>query len=1003
MDSDTLRVLYAAPISTFQAGVTEPDMDDILQIKYVEMDTASQMIWARFAQAGRQIQAQEVIAEPGQTEEQIFATETPWFAFMQVIHATPRQPFLQHHILVRVFAKHVDNALSPAVMIVQRKYVLYEHSLDRILFALQVSNAGFSMTSKKKVLVAACVDGVRDAMMLFTFDVERDFVFLSEFTNCTRCCDPPTPENSNAVHGHLDHAMCILYVFTNTRIFNVTLDSRLKHQQQEGYIPVSLAGGQNLPSFFQEHNRRIVQIASVSQVPFALYTQTFPPHNQSQFRQRTQNWQSFQIMTENQTTASIGVLHVLHGAQRADADVEMFAWNVNDVAVGVAKGPGSLVYASYFDSPQVLQEVVKQIQRRHDPGADASAGGTFKNMRMHGFSILNDRKRVQLPDTRQFTNQMHSVHMLVSHGQRQSDILEQEDDFMHDQVISLVTVAVSEIGIVTMTVHMLTIVAHDKSEAVHSFFYFLVPYDIDSSAPNNIVAKSLVAIMIQQGNVHTVRLTNFSCLQCGDDFYNATTESCNCRAGTLPVCLPCAGDCTTGRFIVDPDPEKCQKANMPLVIAAVGVAQRRQRYSLECMPCTGGFFCGNGTVNDVRKCPPERPLTLISTARADYQCVCPPGFAFETMFGGSYNVNGASVTRQMQPMDVNATVCTRCLPTELCSPKYTQASHRISCPPHTTSRIENVTAGDPRPEAWEAISESHLFEDRYHNVYQGCLCNAGYYRTNHKSESFLRDSVDFIYQYRWENDIIEEQSTAGNTRLHVSVEACRLCEAGFKCRNSVRYPCDFTSSSSRPGSTTCTCRPGYVLQTNLSCGPCPQNSICPGGSEAAVACGSSNDVLVRNDRNLFCPCRAGSILNAVSRTCVSCYANFFCPGFPNMTGVVPFQTMYARRCPLHSTSAPGSRSGQSCFCAKGFFVASSPSSAVCMPCDVGFYCPGIDGSRIACPPYTTTTLSSFPAVTISDCVCMEPNMQLLQASGDTFNTTACVCRAGWHEERCVRR
>jgi len=464
----------------------------------------SQMMWARFAQAGLQVETQQVIEEGGQTEEQMYTTEVPWFAFMQVIQAVPLQPFLQHYLLVRVFAKDVNNAISPAVMIVQRKYMLYENKVDRILFALQVPNAGFSMTSKNKVLVAACVDGVCDAFTVFTFDVQMDVVFLSDLTNCTHCCDPPTRENANAIHGHLDHAMRILYVFSNTRIFNATFDERVMHKQQEAYVPVSLAGGLMLPLFSQKYYRRIVQIASISQVPFALYTQTSPLHNQPQFEWKSQNWQSFQIMTENEMVANIRILHVLHEAQVADAQVESSSLNRNDVAVSVAQRPESLVYASYFDSSLVMEEVVKQFKGRHDPGADASKAGAFKNMRMQGFSIINDRKRVQLPNTKQFTDQTHSVHMLVSHGQTQSDILEQADDYIHDQVISLVTVIVSDAGIATVTVHLLTILAHDKSEAVHSFFDSIIPYDVDSSAPNNIVAKSLVAIMIQQGNTHTV-------------------------------------------------------------------------------------------------------------------------------------------------------------------------------------------------------------------------------------------------------------------------------------------------------------------------------------------------------------------------------------------------------------------------------------------------------------------------------------------------------------------
>jgi len=130
--------------------------------------------------------------------------------------------------------------------------------------------------------------------------------------------------------------------------------------------------------------------------------------------------------------------------------------------------------------------------------------------------------------------------------------------------------------------------------------------------------------------------------------------------------------------------------------------------------------------------------------------------------------------------------------------------------------------------------------------------------------------------------------------MHISVEVCQLCEAGFRCIHSVRYQCDLMSSTSQLGSTQCNCRPGYVLQQNLSCGSCPPNSICPGGNEAAVTCNSRTSVLVRNDSNKFCPCPAGSILNSATQRCLTCNANFYCPAFPNMTGGAPSRTVYAR-------------------------------------------------------------------------------------------------------------
>jgi len=86
-----------------------------------------------------------------------FAPETSWFAFMQIIHASPQHPSLQHHISVLVFAKEVDNALTAAVLVVQRKHVVYDQAVDRVVFALHVPDAGFVMTAKNRVLVGVCM------------------------------------------------------------------------------------------------------------------------------------------------------------------------------------------------------------------------------------------------------------------------------------------------------------------------------------------------------------------------------------------------------------------------------------------------------------------------------------------------------------------------------------------------------------------------------------------------------------------------------------------------------------------------------------------------------------------------------------------------------------------------------------------------------------------------------------------------------------------------------
>ena len=1009
--------LLAEPIAAFQAGVVEAEVDYTLDMVYVNLDTASQMWWATLAQKtlAQQVEGQvladestlldqELPRENEQTEQSsYYAAETSWFAFMQVVHATPQSSSRLHYLMVRVFAKEVDNVVAPALVVVQRKHNLYEQALDRILFAFQVLNMGFVMTPKNKVLVGACVHGITDAFTLFIFDMDMDFVSVSEFTDCVACCETPTPNNSKAVHAHLDPVMRNLYVFTDTHLYTAIMDKTVRHQQQEDYEPISLRGGVLLPAFFRQAGRRILQISSAYQLPFVLFTTTDPQHDASAFAEQAQNWHSFHVLTESGAAADMGTLRILYGVQAADFNLgSRSTGSMHDVAVGVSQSADSIVYTPYFGSAEVLEEVMLQIKKRHDPGADTTLEGGFREMKMQSFSVLNNQKRSTIPNPRRFVEQSHIVHLLVSHGQTPSAILLQEEDVMHDQVISLVTVNVSTNGVSTILVHLMRIVTHEQRNTMHSFFYSVIPYDVDGSAENNIIAKGLVAIIVQRGNSHSVQLSNFSCLQCGSDLYDPLTESCQCRPGTLPVCLPCATNCAVGRFVVDPDPTRCQRADLITSVDSTVILSgtRRQRHNLVCMPCSGAFFCTNGTVDSLAQCPVERPLTLARAARADFQCVCPAGSSFDTDLAVSYMVNGATVARVPQLVSTNRSMCAQCTERELCSPIYTQKSHRILCPAHTTSSTLQVLAGGIRPSAWLRTELENTDDELYHNTYQGCFCDNGYYRIGHRSESYLSDSADFIYQYVWANPILAKYSTAGNTRLHIRIETCRECEAGWACQDSSRRQCVEESSTSQPGSAVCTCRPGYVKIDNTTCGSCPRDSFCMGGTIPAKPC-TSVAFSPRTVDTQFCPCPSGSIRNALSHMCETCSAGFFCPGFDNMTGVVPSDTIYARRCPINSTSLPGAQSLQSCFCTSGFFISTLARLPACIPCRAGYYCPGTSGPPKKCPLYTTTTQSHTPATTVSDCHCMNPDMQLDSKLDSDNLDHKCVCRAGWLHVRYI--
>jgi len=309
--------------------------------------------------------------------------------------------------------------------------------------------------------------------------------------------------------------------------------------------------------------------------------------------------------------AGLGVLRVLYGSRAANDRylVGRQAFTVSDLdfTTGVTKNSSNIHYMPFFDSAHVLLEVQKQIKRLHYKGADTSVQGGFAVMRLQGFSVLNNLKRVEIPDTKMYADRTEHVHILLSHVQDNTDILQQQDDTLHDKVLSLVRVNVSAAGDVASSVQLLSIVTHEPTNTPHSGFYSIIPHDVDAATPNNIEAKSIVAIMVQRGNTHTMHLSNFSYLQCGEDFYDAATESCNCRPGTLPVCLLCSTNCATGRLVVDPNPILCHKVELATTDPCGGEQQQqRQRHNLACMPCTGTIFCTDGMVTGLQRCPSVR-------------------------------------------------------------------------------------------------------------------------------------------------------------------------------------------------------------------------------------------------------------------------------------------------------------------------------------------------------------------------------------------------------------
>ena len=159
-------------VAKYNADVDEPDTDYTTDVLYVNLDTASQLMWA-------QKLSPQLEYEPN-------------FVVMQVVRATPQKTRLLPYISVRVFAKEIGENNAPEVLITQRKHILYDEfrgdqgvsdrsEIERLVFALQVPNAGYRMTAHNKVLVGACLKNRYQSLPSLLFSPRAGYVFSRIF------------------------------------------------------------------------------------------------------------------------------------------------------------------------------------------------------------------------------------------------------------------------------------------------------------------------------------------------------------------------------------------------------------------------------------------------------------------------------------------------------------------------------------------------------------------------------------------------------------------------------------------------------------------------------------------------------------------------------------------------------------------------------------------------------------------------------------------------------
>ena len=157
-------------------------------------------------------------------------------------------------------------------------------------------------------------------------------------------------------------------------------------------------------------------------------------------------------------------------------------------------------------------------------------------------------------------------------------------------------------------VELLTVTPCAKNVIVQSIMYVVMPSSINIVFPNVVYAKGGVAVFTEHGLKQMVSMHTFVCEQCNSAtrWYNKQTDECECLSGSVPVCLPCNTNCDFNAFVINPDNQMCIIASSPSLTNMVSTGKMPvtlPRYNMHCMPCTGSFYCTDGTVDGVRMCP----------------------------------------------------------------------------------------------------------------------------------------------------------------------------------------------------------------------------------------------------------------------------------------------------------------------------------------------------------------------------------------------------------------
>jgi len=878
-----------------------PKQSSSVQTLYVTMDTATQYVWS---------------GTPNSRS----------ITLLQISYESISQE--KNEINIRVVSTNLDSGHKKFSDQKKLTYTLSQFdNQQRIIFGLHVPIAGYKMDYNKIVFAGVCQQEIVDELTLLVFNLHDDIVSSVSLTNCDGCCDTEnTFENSAAFY---DVAFNTLFISTAKMIYYTYFSTTASVSMNLRKLDPDFTGIYRNVFFMSQTVIKSPQNPVYSNNALALQCLSGPV--------------IFFVLHKSDPEFCSSSIQYCFSFEKIPSDINM----------GRLTETTNTQHVQYFSNSFVLQELKLERDSRHFPGIQQveSDEFDFSDFHLESFSVMNNRKWNttswnSAPGSQSSLKEKHVFDLVLLHVGEKS-----QSSTTYELIVSRVHVENAVI-----TVELLATLFQNTKLQLSLFFYSVIPYAAHATHANNILAKSVVGLMYQEGDIFHLFLYNFSCFSCNSAISerSAAHHNCPCIKGTAPVCIPCGSECNINTYIAAKgiSDDKCVKADVQNV-------NNKQKYNFYCLPCAGGAFCRDGTVSGISACPSETPYAASAYSSSVFDCVCGVGHTFSTVSEFSA-VNGT-----MQQKTLNGSrlefdsVCRNCSEKELCSPVYTAQRSTRQCPQNT---LYYSDIGTVQGETY---------------TIQKCVCNPGFYRHNSSFETYKMQYNILPHIFTFKNDsVFFDTSQRTREKFWIEIEKCAPCEKGFFCENSQQLACPVystTLTTMSPTHLSCQCLPGYSPNTPSRCGPCSMGDICTGQLDFKL-----------NHCNEYqlCPCSAGQVYNQQKRECEDCSPGFYCSGFKteNLTGIDPRDFIYHSECPPKSTSLSRSSTILNCTCRLGWFMNMIPE---CQQCPIGYYC--VESKRVKCPMFMTTLTSGSSSKT--ECVC--------QTQGyEKDNQDRCICDNG---------